>query len=177
MNIHPIIVHFPIAFLTVYSILELSAFKRLRQKIYWFYIKATLVIFGAAGAAAALLTGDMAEDLVEGDRSMRQILHLHEAFAKATLLIFSLIALGYAILWIYKELEPFFGAGRFSVLNALLLLPVKISRFFLESPIALLLALLGLACITVTGGLGGAMVHGPDADPFFRPIYHFLLQK
>ncbi len=176
MNVHPIVVHFPIAFLTAYAILEILAFKSLRQKIYWFYIKASLVILGAGGAAAALLTGEMVEDLAEGDRAMRQVLHLHEAFAKATLLIFSLIALGYAILWIYKELEPYFGAGRFSVLKAFLLLPVKVSRFFLESPIAILLALLGLACITLTGGLGGVMVHGPDADPFFRPIYHFLVR-
>ena len=177
MNIHTIIVHFPIAFLAAYSLLELLAFKRLRQKIYWFYIKATLVIFGAAGAAAALLTGDMAEELVEGDRSMRQILHLHETFAKASLLIFSFIAVLYAVVWLYKELEPVFSAGELSIISHAFILPVKVSRFVLESPIVILLALAGLACITITGGLGGVMVHGPDADPFFRPIYHFLLQK
>lgn len=177
MNIHPIVVHFPIAFLTAYSILEILAFKGLRQKIYWFYIKATLVILGAVGALAALLTGEMVEDLAEGDRSMRQVLHLHEAFAKTSLAIFALMAAAYAVIWLHRELvEPRLSSLQSSGFVAVWLVPVKVARFLTESPVAVIVALVGLACITVTGGLGGVMVHGPGADPFFRPVYNFLVR-
>ena len=38
----------------------------------------------------------------------------------------------------------------------------------------ILLALVGLVCITITGGLGGTMVYGPNADPFFGVIYKLM---
>ena len=58
MDLHPIIVHFPVALLTLYGIFELFSVRRIARKPYWFYVKAVLVIFGALGALAAWLTGE-----------------------------------------------------------------------------------------------------------------------
>jgi len=52
---------------------------------------------------------------------------------------------------------------------------LKLKYFILFPPVAIVLALAGLVAITVTGGLGGAIVYGPDADPFFKLVYHFIV--
>jgi len=57
MNVHPIFVHFPIALLTIYALLELIQFKKVTSWNPWFYIKASFVVFGAIGTYAALFTG------------------------------------------------------------------------------------------------------------------------
>ena len=47
MNIHPLLVHFPIALLTIYSLLELVPFKQIYRQSYWFYTKAIILIIGS----------------------------------------------------------------------------------------------------------------------------------
>ncbi|MFZ2484689.1 MAG: DUF2231 domain-containing protein [Minisyncoccia bacterium] len=145
MNIHPIVVHFPIALLSLYAIFELVRFQKVLEKPYWFYIKATLVISGELFAIAAFLTGPE----VEGAK----LIEMHEAFAMVAIAIFGLIALGYL-------------SKHFSVL--------KVFSFVTRSYILIPLAFLGLVSITITGGLGGAIVYGTDFDPFMAPIFKIL---
>jgi hypothetical protein len=53
---------------------------------------------------------------------------------------------------------------------------INLANKLLEFKIIILLALLGLVLITITGGLGGAMVYGPNADPFFKPVFELLIR-
>jgi uncharacterized membrane protein len=46
INVHPLLVHFPIALLVVYSLLEWVPLKKLANLSSWFYIKATFLFFG-----------------------------------------------------------------------------------------------------------------------------------
>ncbi|MEK7110290.1 MAG: hypothetical protein AAB759_00205 [Patescibacteria group bacterium] len=39
MNIHPAFVHFPIALLTIYAVLELARFRFFTARPYWFHLK------------------------------------------------------------------------------------------------------------------------------------------
>ena len=130
MFLHPIVIHFPIALLTVYSILEIIRFKNDDTK-------RVLVILGTLGAYVAALTGPGGEGV--------RILDMHELFAKLTIIIYSLIAISY----IDRE-------------------------FIKKTSILIILALLGLASITITGGLGGAMVYGTSFDPFMAPVFKLL---
>lgn len=50
-NIHPVLVHFPIALSIVYAILELIPFKKLRENL--FTTKASLVTLGTISIFAA----------------------------------------------------------------------------------------------------------------------------
>ena len=170
MNIHPIFVHFPIAFLTLYSFLELARFKVLSQRPFVFYMKASLVILGAGAAWVTRLTGQLAAELVKDDIYIRPILQMHKNFSFLTAVIFSTLAFGYLILWLNRE----------NVLLNLKQKPIwqklfKLAGFLADSKLTIGLALLGFICLTITGGLGGRMVFGPDADPFIKPVLDWLL--
>jgi uncharacterized membrane protein len=164
MNIHPIVVHFPIALLTLYSIFEIARFPFLTKQPWYFFIKAVLVILGSLVSGAALLTGQLSEKFQEGN----PVLEYHEFFAYSTAAIFGLIALLYALTW-YADHRAQQGVSLQSRL-------VRFSQFIVKGKLIILLVLLGLMCVTITGGLGGVMVFGPDADPFFKPIYQLLMK-
>lgn len=179
MNLHPIFVHFPIALLTLYALMELARFKWLMARPYWFYAKAVLLIAGGLGALAALLTGDMAKLAVrQGEfhpaiANFKQVVNMHENFADASAAIFGVLAASYLILWLSREGFAIW-LGQRSGLQKIWGWLVKPAEFFAQSRLVIFLALAGLICITITGGLGGAMVYGPNADPFFGVIYKML---
>ncbi len=154
MNIHPIFVHFPIALFTLYAFFEVIRLPVLIRQAWYFYIKAVLVITGSATSFMAVITGNMAKKFMAGHPALQ----LHERFGFATTIIFVVIAVAYIFAWKSKEsgLENF-------------------GSKLVNSKWVIILAVLGFACLTITGGLGGAMVYGPDADPLFRPIYRFLI--
>lgn len=146
MNFHPIVVHFPIALITLYAVFELIRFNRVTEKPYWFFIKAVLIITGFWGAVAAWLSGPE----VEGNR----LNEMHELFAILTVSWAFLVAAAYALEW-EKPLNPY-------------------SNIVFRPFIAVLSALIGLALIAITGGLGGAQVYGTGFDPFMAPIFKLL---
>lgn len=175
MNLHPIFVHFPIALLSVYSLMELVRFKKVLNQAYWFYTKALLVMIGGIGALASYFTGNFAKDAIRnGDfysalNNYQQVVSLHEMFAKLSVAIFGIIAASYLISWVSKT-----NLGNIlnnSVISSIWKIFIKLSNFFIQTRIVILMALLGLIAITITGGLGGMIVYGPNADPFFGMIY------
>src|ERR1051326_4143656 len=108
LNVHPIFVHFPVALLTIYCLLEFVRLRKVTSQPYWFYIKAMFVIIGSLATAAALITGDMAEDIVAGsDRALRHLIGVHSNWAVATTTIFGMLAFFYLIAWIEKQLPNF----------------------------------------------------------------------
>jgi uncharacterized membrane protein len=178
MNLHPIFVHFPIALLTVYAIMELIRFKKVMRQPYWFYSKALFLMIGGLGALAALYTGDMAKAAVRSGEFMvaipnfDQVVRMHENFADLTVGIFGILAACYLFLWMQRYNFSSFAKkiGLLPVWNFLLIL----AHFFVETPFVIFMALAGLICVTITGGLGGIMVYGPGADPFFGFVYHLM---
>ncbi|MDE2030923.1 MAG: hypothetical protein KGI58_01535 [Patescibacteria group bacterium] len=171
MNIHPIFVHFPIALMTLYAIAELIRHKKLADTVYWFHVKAILVITGTLTAFLALSTGDDAEHLLKAD--LRPLINMHANFAAASTLIFGFIALIYLIVWIKKsELDQQLSK---SLIGDMWKSISNIANYILKtSTIMIVLALIGLIAITITGGLGGAIVYGPNVDPIVGFIYHLF---
>ena len=128
-------------------------------------------MIGAAMAGAAYLSGEIAEELVGESR----LIEIHSQWAKMTVVIFGFIAVCYAIAW-FSRLEI---AGRIE--DSLKLKDVsayikvkKLINYLVGSSVMVLPALAGLACVLVTGALGGAIVYGPDVDPFVRIIYNLV---
>jgi uncharacterized membrane protein len=172
MNLHPIAVHFPIALLTVYSILEFVRLRKITSQPYWFYIKAIFVVFGSMGTLGALFTGDMAANLIKNDAQLRVVKNVHENFADATTFVFGILAVCYFISFL--ERAGYFTSIKNSFVNAVWKFLLKIKHLAIETPIVVFLALVGLILVTITGSLGGYMVYGEKVDPVVKFVYHIF---
>lgn len=177
---HPIIVHIPVAFFTVYALLEIvtAFFVRLNTKTI-FYIKCFLVFAGMIGVSGALATGEVASYL-NRDSVPQSILHAHEAWAEFTagffwipIIIYVAIILNYERSYFEAKIVSWFGQQKF--ITTIFNVSKKLSSFFeTKRWLLALIAMVGLIAVTVTGALGGAIVYSPNADPFIETVISLL---
>lgn len=156
MNLHPALVHFPIALLTIYALMECLRFKKLMQWEPWFYLKGAFVILGFLSSVVTYFSGNEIQNEFSRVASLAHLVEVHSNFATVTVLVFGLIAAAYLVVWAkWKPLEA-------------------IAKRLLSGYIVVPLALVGLALVTITGALGGAIAFGPEIDPVVSVIYHAL---
>jgi uncharacterized membrane protein len=175
-SLHPILVHFPIALLSVYAILECIRFRKILAWPSYFYIKAFLAIVGFFAAIAAYMAGPGGSEVhswsgyvgmtgSNGRSIVRQITNEHSNFATIVLIVFGIIAVAYLIIWIQRQYEIKQTAWNYLVVVA----------DFIQRPfIIITLAIIGLLAVTVTGALGGAIVYGPNVDPVVSFVYNLF---
>ena len=77
-NIHPMIVHFPIAFLITFFLLDLLG--SIFRKDHWRQFASGLLYLGTVSAGAAMTAGLLAEDSVEHGENVHLIMERHELF-------------------------------------------------------------------------------------------------
>ena len=162
-NIHPLLVHFPIALLSFYVILEALRFNSLIKQSYWFYIKAIFVISGALSVWPTVVAGIVMAQQFE-DTPLDKIIHFHAPFGVFTGILFSIIALAYGIEWHRVATADGKNPSELSKLQ-------KVAKSFIEGKLIILVALIGLVTISITGALGAAMVYGPNSEPFVKFVY------
>ncbi len=164
MNIHPIFVHFPIAFLTIYAICELFSIRSLKNNQTWEALKMFLLVVGFLGAVSAVSTGEMAEEFVKRTVDSRMLIETHAFFAVFSEWIFGILAFSYIFSFLETKgkLQKFFDLKIYKIIS---FLSKKIMRM------RVFLSVLGLVVITITGALGGAIVYGKDADPIVSFVY------
>ncbi len=172
LNIHPMFVHFPIAFLTVYGGLELLRFKKILSQPWWFYVKMSFVVFGFLGALLALQTGGLIEDEFERS-SLGPLMETHASFATATTVVFGILAGLYLLTW-FKLVSDSQAWLKKNGIRQLWQLLITTHQVFYKPWFLISSAFAGLVLITITGALGGALVHGPEVDPVVSAIYHLF---
>lgn len=163
-NIHPIFVHFPIAFLFLYSIIKIIPFYKWFPKIAWRDIKLILLVVGVMGAFIANSTGEIAEHLVRPDHD---IVEMHALFASMSTWFYGLLLLGELVIFI----NPFVLKLNLPKTSGLL---IFIQNILTHKIISTALALLGFIAISITGLLGGVMVFGTTADPIAGVVLQIL---
>lgn len=164
-NIHPILVHFPIALLVLYSFIKIVPFKRWFPNISWKHIEIALLLVGVLGAFVALSTGELAEHL---SRPNRELVNMHAGFASASTWFYGLILIGEILTFVTPIIVSKFNVPLVTKLFT------YIQQILTNNIISNLLAFLGLIAITVTGLLGGVMVYGLTADPIARIVLQIL---
>lgn len=164
-NLHPIFVHFPIAFFLLYSLFRLFPWHKRLPAVNWSIPRVVLLVVGLLGAWLANVTGEIASDLVRPDHAL---VEMHEGFAGASVnLYFVLLILEVIILLPQQWLEK--------LLNQRSLAAFLKAQRLLSSPwLFRLLALVGAVLIAITGLLGGVMVYGTAADPLAAPMLKLL---
>lgn len=155
-NIHPIFVHFPIAFLIIYSAIKILPVERWITSVSWRPIQRLLLVVGVIGAFVSNSTGEMAEDLVNASHDL---VEMHAFFAGASTWIFGILLVG-EILFL---LNRYFATRNIQTpINKIL---ISIEKIINQKILSSTLALLGLIAIFITGLLGGVIVYGVSADP------------
>lgn len=100
MNIHPAFVHFPIALLTLYAIIEILPLARWIPSVSWAPIRAFLLYVGTAGAMVTAFTGGMAEDVVGETPAVTA----HET---AAYILIGIFVLSCALAYFWRSEKPF----------------------------------------------------------------------
>mgnify|MGYP000951285919 CR=1 FL=1 len=172
MDIHPIIVHFPIALLAVYSVMELVRAHKLLAEKSWYYIKSAFLILGTLGAFAALSTGENAEHI---NRPAQKIVEMHQVFASASTWIFSILSILYLVGILENILGDKLQTSKYEIIRKIWNIKLRIRNKLFKPVFLIPLAILGLVAIMTTGALGGAMVYGSSADPFVEFVYKILI--
>ena len=82
-NIHPLLVHFPIAFLSTFLIIDLLG--TLTKKTQWRSIAGSLLYLGTVAAVFTVLAGFQAAGSVTHGRNVHEIMENHEHFGVSVL--------------------------------------------------------------------------------------------
>ncbi len=174
MDFHPIIVHFPIALLTIYSLMELIRPKILQNNETWFYIKTIFIIIGTIGALFALTSGDIAAHQYTNNE-LEPLIDTHEGFAGAATKLFFVMSITYILTFINRKYKKYITRAYNGKLAKLWQILIKIKNIIHMTPIIYIIAIAGLILITITGALGGALIYGPDTDPLIQLVHNIFL--
>lgn len=170
MDLHPILVHFPIALLTVYAVLEIVRVSRIMKTSWWLPLKNGLLIIGSAASVLAYLSGSFLEEQAESFGEVSAELEIHGTFAALTVACFGILAVARVVFLL--RATPFASRLPEPVRVALL----GLVRVIISPSVSIPLAIFGLLLLTATGALGGAMVYGSEGDPIARFLYGIFVK-
>lgn len=159
MNLHPLIVHFPIALLTLYSGLEVV--RPMTKGPHWQHARAVLVIAGTIGAYFSLASGNIAAS--QYGAGAHDVLEMHERVAFLASWTYTVLAAAHLVRWAGQARLP---AG-----------VARVVAFVLDTPVAPVLAVAGFALLGLVGALGGILVYGQDFDPATKFVYGLFFRK
>jgi uncharacterized membrane protein len=167
-SLHPALVHIPIGLLFLYSLVEVGLlfFPTFRDKMT--YGRYVMLVVGVIGALFALQSG---ESLEHAQRFDRALVEVHSLVAGATTWVYGILAIAmtlmFAVEWrILLRVQTTYPLVK-KVLHPFLVL----SRLVTRQPWRVLLAIGGGVLLLLTGALGGAIAHGPNADFITAAVY------
>lgn len=170
MDLHPIFVHFPIALLVVYGIMEIflpAKFNNVRE---WVWVRFAMLFIGVGGAFIALQTGEVARKAYKGSA----LVHMHSFWANASTWAFGIILACYIVKLLEEKYLSFISLQKITEHKAITPVwrfLVKIQNRIFNTVIVKIIALFGFIAISITGALGGAIVYGPNVDPVVKWVY------
>ncbi|MBK9795345.1 MAG: hypothetical protein IPP58_02400 [Holophagaceae bacterium] len=143
-HIHPALVHFPIALLTVAPLLVLVGLLWPAQRRGIHASALALLVLGVAGLFLAMESGEAVERYARATPALLAGVREHELLAQKTTLVFGMLALAFAVLWGLPLLR-----------KRELTRPLELGLMF----VWLLLSAGGVLALGLTGHAGGHLVH------------------
>ena len=153
-HLHPAIVHFPNALLTVAPLLVLVGLLWPAQRRGIHASALILLVLGVGGLILALITGEAVERYARATPALLAGVRDHELAAQWTTLIFGLLGVAFAGLWVLPLLRK-----------------QALSRNLEQGLLVawLLLSAAGVLAVGRTGHLGGHLVHDLHTHAYPEP--------
>lgn len=164
-NIHPMVVHFPVALLLFYSIIKILPWSKWFPNVSWKHIERALLLAGVLGAFVSLSTGEVAEHLTNPNE---KLVEMHAFFAGLSTWLYGALLAGEFLTLV----SPWLIAKQFLV--PLMGLISWIQKILTHITLSKFIAFFGLIAISITGLLGGVMVYGTTADPLANVVLKIL---
>jgi len=143
-HIHPALVHFPVALLTVAPLLVLVGLLWPAQRRGIHASALVLLVLGVAGLFLAMESGEAVERYARATPALLAGLREHELLAQKSTLAFSLLGVAFAVLWALPLLRK-------RVLSPSLELGLLVAWLLLSAG--------GVLALGLTGHAGGHLVH------------------
>jgi uncharacterized membrane protein len=148
--------------------MEILQFKKLRESHAWSIVKSVFVILGTLTSFLALQTGESAEHAI----GRSKVIEMHSNFATVATWLFGIMAVIYFVRIINNEFADIkdwcwntkYIRDIWSILSKIT------DAIFKYWWILMIVGIIGLALISIVGGLGGAIVYGPNVYPY-RCLY------
>ncbi len=171
-TIHPMLVHFPVAMVSLYAILEIGSVIPFIRKLELDITKAILLGVGFVFGILSSQTGEMLEHSFRG---IHDLVEAHATWASITNIIAGILFVIYVRYllkpWCTKISASSPSFAKFAEKISSIITQIKEKRWLL-----IILACCLLAAVTVTGALGAAIVHGQDVDPVVNFIYKLFIK-
>jgi hypothetical protein len=172
MDLHPILVHLPIAWLALYTGIEvISSFSQwVKEKL--INTKIFLLLVGVIGTFMALQTGEIAEHMMWGRSNLVEV---HSTFANLTHFSYMIIAIIYALILIINN--KIWEKYRTTITKNYL---PKIKNFLnniYTHYIIIILSIMWFFFLSITGALWGAITHGTADDPVSAWAVNIFVEK
>lgn len=164
MKIHPLFVHFPIALLIVYSLLEIitAIWPKYTEKLQT--TKIICLWLWLAGAFVALQTWEF-DQHTSKILLYRNILHWHSNLASATTTIYGILT----AIYIWQRANTQY-ANNIYVIKYQNIISQIISIIY-KYRLLLILSIVWLILVSIVWWLGGILAYGPDIDPITQFLY------
>ena len=169
-NIHPILVHFPIALLFIYSVIKILPVEKWFPQFAWRDVERLFLFFGVLGAFGASATGEIAEELI---RTNHQLVESHAFFAGLSTWLYGALLIGGILSFLNTKLISL-NLLTPPVLNFTQKLIIPLEKLLSHTTFSKIIAFIALIAISVTGLLGGVIVYGTSADPLAGIVLQIL---
>ena len=166
MDLHPIFVHFPVALITLFAVLEILPLEK-KFGMPYVFTKFAFLLLGVLMSIPAYITGGIVGEAMERG-PLRDVVELHSTFATATIVVAAVLFVLYLIRFGLLYSETMIGRSVVKILPQKLLYAL---RPLVVRGVVVILSLVLLLLITGTGALGGSMVYGANIDPIATFLY------
>jgi uncharacterized membrane protein len=154
MNLHPIVVHFPIALLIVYAVIEVVSFFLPKRSEKLYMTKIICLWVWVIWSFFALQSGEIAQDI----HWKSDLIHTHEQRAEKSHIMYMILAIYYLVKIVFEE--KIWGNYRVRYLQDYF---ATVSIFFHARWVQLLvmlISIIGVLVLTIVGALGWAISRG-----------------
>lgn len=171
MNLHPLFGQLPVGILIMYALIEIFKMRSLATSMFWFHVRALLVITGTVVAYITMFTDETTKTaILESRYDLVALIATYENFVWIALAAFTMLSVAYAVRLTIEfgyDKKPFMQKPEVIRLWKWV---VIFSNKVLDNILSRVLACIGVVITILAVGIGESIVF-KDVDPVIGFIH------